>query len=75
MYKFIRCLVRVRQADLHKKTLSSSSSIVQHHEFNLRTRAPGESIAAYVAALQEIAKHCDYKDSLNDMLEDRLIVG
>ena len=51
------------------------SSIVQRHKFNSRTRAPGESIAAYVAALREIAEHCDYKDSLNDMLRDRLVCG
>ena len=51
------------------------SSIVQRHKFNTRTRAPGESIAAYVAALREIAEHCNYKESLNDMLRDRLVCG
>ena len=51
------------------------SSIVQRHKFNTRNRAPGESIAAYVAALRALAEHCDYKDTLNDMLRDKLVCG
>ena len=51
------------------------SSIVQRHKFNTRIRAPGETIAAYVAALRELAEHCDYKDTLSDMLRDRLVCG
>ena len=49
------------------------SSIVQRHNFNKRIRQPGESIAEYVAALQQLAEHCDYGDSLNDMLRDKLV--
>ena len=51
------------------------SSIMQRHKFNTRTRKPDESIAEYVAALREIAEHCDYKDTLSDMLRDRLVCG
>ena len=51
------------------------SSILQRHEFNIRIRACGETIAAYVATLRELAEHCDYKDTLSDMLRDRLICG
>ena len=52
-----------------------SSSIVQSHKFNKRTREPGESIAEYVAALRQLAEHCDYGKSLNDMLRDKLVCG
>ena len=51
------------------------SSIVQRHKFNKRTREPGESIAEYVAALRQLAEHCDYGESLNDMLRDKLVCG
>ena len=45
------------------------SSIVQRHKFNARTREPGKSIAEYVAALRQLAEHCDYDSMiLNDML-------
>ncbi len=38
-------------------------------------QSPGESIVAYAAALWEIAQHCDYRDTLSDMLRDRLVCG
>ena len=51
------------------------SVIVQRYTFNTRARAPDETIASYVAALRQIAEHCDYKDSLQEMLRDRLVCG
>ena len=51
------------------------SIIVQRYKFNSRVRATEESIAMYVAALRQIAEYCDYKDSLQDMLRDRLVCG
>ena len=51
------------------------SVIMQRYKFNTRSRAEGESVANYVAALRELAKHCDYKDTLQDMLRDRLVCG
>ena len=41
----------------------------------MRTRAEEESVATYVAALRELAQHCDYNDTLSDMLRDRLMCG
>ena len=38
-------------------------------------RATDESAATYVAALRQIAEHSDYKDSLQDMLQDHLVCG
>ena len=49
--------------------------IVQRYKFNTRTRAAGESIATYVAALRELAQYCEYRDTLLDMLRDRLVCG
>ena len=51
------------------------SVIMQRYKFNTRTRAEGESVANYVAALRELAQHCDYNDTLSDMLRDRLVCG
>ena len=36
-----------------------ASPIVQRFHFNSRSRAQGESIASYVAALRDLALHCD----------------
>ena len=51
------------------------SIIVQRYKFNSQVKAAAESIATYVAALRQIAEYCDYKDSLQDMLQDRLVCG
>ena len=51
------------------------SVIVQRYKFNLRDRTAEKSIATYVAALQQLAEHCDYKDTLLEMLRDRLVCG
>ena len=34
-----------------------------------------ESIVTYIAALRQLAEHCDYKDTLQEMLRDRLVCG
>ena len=51
------------------------SAIVQRYHFNSRTRKPNESIAEYVAALRDLARHCDYGDKLAEMLRDRIVCG
>ena len=51
------------------------SAIVQRFHFNSRNRHTGESIAAYVAQLRQLAEHCEYGTTLNDMLRDRLVCG
>ena len=48
---------------------------VQRYKFNSRVRGKEESVAKFVEELRHIALHCEYKDSLNDMLRDRLICG
>ena len=44
------------------------SVIVQRYKFNTRMRQQGELVAAYVAALRELAEHCTYGASLLEML-------
>ena len=51
------------------------SVTMQRYKFNTRARSASESVADYVAALREIAQHCEYKESLQDMLRDRLVCG
>ena len=48
---------------------------VQRFKFNSRSRQADESVATFVAELRHLAIHCEYGDSLNDMLRDRLICG
>ena len=64
-------LVRLVQ-DHYQPPLSES---VQRYRFNTRLRKQGESIAAYVAELRGLAEYCNYGDSLNEMLRDRLVCG
>ena len=65
--------------DIVKKVKShydpEPSVIMQRYKFNTRTRTEGESVATYIAELREIAQHCDHKDTLSDMLRDRLACG
>ena len=43
-------------------------------KFNSHTRAAGESVSKYIAALRSLAEHCQYKDTLKEMLHDQLVV-
>ena len=75
----MQTLKDIKYADL-VKILSDhydpvSSSIVQKYKFYNHSREEGESIADFVASLREIAKYCDYKDTLNMMLRDRIVCG
>ena len=51
------------------------SEIVQRFKFNNRFRNEGESLADFVAALRNLAEHCEYKDTLEMMLRDRIVCG
>ena len=54
---------------------SKSSFIVQRVKFYQRSRGPNETVAQFVAALREIAEHCEHKDNLQEMIRDRLVCG
>ena len=51
------------------------SEIVQRYKFHTRIRQSGETIATFVAELRRIAQYCNFGDSLNDSLRDRLVCG
>ena len=51
------------------------SLTVQRFRFNSRTKQAGESFTVYLAELKKLSEHCDYGDSLNDMLRDMIVCG
>ena len=51
------------------------SEIVQRFKFNSRVRQPGESVATFLAELRALAKFCNYGDTLDSMLRDRMVCG
>ena len=48
---------------------------VQHYQFNSHQCATSETVAEYVAALLKLAKHCNFGNTLDEMLRDRLVCG
>ena len=44
-------------------------------KFNSCNRKAGEPVAEYVVHLRQLAKDCDFRGILNDMLRDRLVCG
>ena len=51
------------------------SMTVHRFAFNSRSRKSGESVADFVAHLRQLSEHCDFGETLNDMLRDRLVCG
>ncbi|KAK3791427.1 hypothetical protein RRG08_046579 [Elysia crispata] len=51
------------------------STIVQRFKFNIRVRGASESIRPFVAELKKLSEFCEYNDSLEEMLRDRLVCG
>ena len=48
---------------------------MQRFRFNSRTRKPGELVATYIAELRTLAEYCNFGDTLEKMLRDRLVTG
>ena len=51
------------------------TEVMQRFRFNSRSRRAGETVAAFVAELRRLAEHCNYGDTLEKMLRDRLVSG
>ena len=51
------------------------SEIVQRFQFNSRVREHGETVSAYVAELRALSEHCNFGETLDLMLRDRLVCG
>ena len=51
------------------------STIVQRFNFHTRTQKPNETISDFVAQLRKLSEYCEFGDTLEDMLRDRLVCG
>ena len=51
------------------------SVTVSRYKFNTRDRQKPESVAAFVAELRQLAAHCNFAATLDEMLRDRLVCG
>ena len=51
------------------------SAIVQRNKFNSRTQSTGESVAMFVTELRRLVEHCQFGQTLDEMLQDRLVCG
>ena len=88
-FKLLRSLVPGGKLDADDETFDSLMKLLKSHYakkqsvvvhrfyFNTRSRKSSETIADYVAALRELALHCNYgaTERLEEMLRDRLICG
>ena len=52
-----------------------ASEILQRYHFHTRFRQQGETVATYMSELRAIAQWCNFGQSLESMLRDRLVVG
>ena len=51
------------------------STIVQRFNFHTRIQKSGETISEFVAELRKLSEYCEFQDTLEDMLRDRLVCG
>ena len=52
-----------------------SSVTVQRYKFHTWTQQPAESVAVFVAELQQLSEYCEFGMTLKDMIRDRLVCG
>ncbi len=51
------------------------SETVQRSRFHSRVRKPGETVATFVSELRSLAEFCNFNNTLDDMLRDRIVCG
>ncbi|XP_030580469.1 uncharacterized protein K02A2.6-like [Archocentrus centrarchus] len=51
------------------------SEIVQRYKFDSRNRKPSETVMEYVAELRRLAQDCNYGNTLQQRLRDRIVCG
>lgn len=61
--------------ELEKHYLPKPSVIVERFKFHSKVRGEGESVATFVAGLRKMTEHCEFGDSLEDMIRDRFVCG
>ncbi len=73
-YKLLRSLVA--PAKPGEKSFDELVAVMtQRYRFHTRFRQPGELVATYVSELWSLAQTCNFGESLEDMLRDRLVCG
>ena len=60
---------------LENHFLPRPSEIVERYKFHRRNRNEDEGVAAYVAELRKLTEHCNFGETLPEMLRDRLVCG
>lgn len=60
---------------LQKHFNPKPSEIVQRFKFNSRRRNKSESIATFVSELRALSEHCNFGDTLDTMIRNRLVCG
>ena len=59
----------------HLNSAKHHNIIAERFAFNTRNRKPLESVMVYITELRRLSKYCDYGDSTDDMIRDRLVCG
>ena len=85
IYKLVRSFVAPQKPNeveyptlvkrINKHFVPKPSVIVQRFKFNTCVRQAGESVSTFVAHLHALSEHCEFGDTLEDMLRDRLVCG
>lgn len=52
---------------------SRTNVVVERHRFGQRNQLPGETAAAFVTALRELASSCDFGEHVDDFIRDQLV--
>ena len=69
-----RSFDELKQLMLHHQN-PRPNMIAERFKFNSRVRNANESFSMFVAELRKLTEYCEYRESLNDMLRDRLVCG
>ncbi|XP_049274648.1 uncharacterized protein LOC125759656 [Rhipicephalus sanguineus] len=52
---------------------AKTNIVVERHRFGQRTQLPGETAAAFVTALRELALSCNFGEQTDDFIRDQLV--
>ena len=58
-----------------KNHYTPAPSKIVRFRFNSRFRRSGESVSTYIAELRALAEFCNFGETLNLMIRDRLVCG